>query len=384
MPRLRVCTKAQRDEYEIIIGRNVLSSSGASARRWLGKEARKIALISNSTVLGYYGQEVLDSLKASGFDVSQQVVGDGERFKSLKTIEQVLAFLSERDLQRSDGIVAFGGGVIGDLAGFAAAVYLRGISFVYLPTTLLAQIDSSVGGKTGVNLVRGKNLVGAFHQPAGVLSDLKTLHTLPKREIVSGACELVKQSVISSRRLFNQTMNVLQSLNQNLDTLSSADFESLIAAHCSFKASVVSNDERESLNRNDNRSRRILNFGHTVGHAIESLTGYRRFRHGEAVGIGMLVAGELSKNLGLLSASELDLLTEAIDLCGRLPKTSDLSADEILNSLHHDKKSVAGNIHWVLLEGIGHPRIMSGEKIKPRVLQESLREGLKKATKLRK
>jgi 3-dehydroquinate synthase len=180
---------------------------------------------------------------------------------------------------------------------------------------------------------------------------------LPKREVTSGCCEIVKQGVISSRRLFDQTMNALRNLNSNAHDLSSVEFEGLIAAHCAFKASVVRNDEREARHRTDLHSRRILNFGHTAGHAIESVTSYRRFRHGEAVGIGMIIAGLLSRNLGLLADDEFELLTEAIELCGKLPPTDDLDSAQVLKSIVHDKKKVAGYIQWVLLEGIGKPTL---------------------------
>lgn len=186
---------------------------------------------------------------------------------------------------------------MGDLAGFAAAVYLRGVPFVQIPTTLLAQIDSSVGGKTGVNLPAGKNLIGCFHQPSAVIVDVETLTTLPPRELVAGWCETIKQGAVGSRKLFKQTTDFLR-LFDSKSPLCSSQLEDLIACHCSFKAAIVASDEREDIVRRDHRSRRILNFGHTIGHALEAVTSYRRFRHGEAVGHGILVAGELSKNLG--------------------------------------------------------------------------------------
>src|SRR5439155_13101588 len=195
-------------------------------------------------------------------------------------------------------------GVVGDLAGFAAATYLRGIAFVQVPTTLLAQIDASVGGKTGVNLPAGKNLVGAFHQPHLVVIDIQTLRTLPQRELTAGWCEAVKQGAVGSRRLFDQTDRLLSSNGTDFSLCfekeeSQTEVCDAIAAHCSFKAAIVAGDEREDIGRTDRRSRRILNFGHTTAHALEKLTGYRRFRHGEAVGYGILVAGEISKNVGI-------------------------------------------------------------------------------------
>jgi len=300
-------------------------------------------------------------------------MSDGERHKSIQTVENVLRFFNESELERSDGVVALGGGVVGDVAGFAAAIYLRGLPFIQIPTTLLSQVDSSVGGKTGVNLPGGKNLVGSFHQPATVLSDIETLRTVPPRELIAGWCECVKQGAVGSRRLFKETTDLLEeSATQGL--LISSQLENLIASHCAFKAWIVSGDEREDPNRSDRRSRRILNFGHTIGHALEAITSYRRFRHGEAVGQGMLVAGELSKNLGLLDETELELLNKAVSLCGPLPSAKDLDERAVLNALSHDKKRTGGDVKWVLLERIGRARIVDGKEISPMLIRKSVRE----------
>ena len=375
MPRLQVHTKARQHEYEIQIGRGFLADAGRVARGCLGEQAQRIALISNKKVFALYGPTVTRSLDASGFSVSRWLMGDGERHKTMQTADKALRFLSEAGLERSDGVVALGGGVVGDLAGFAAAVYLRGVRFIQLPTTLLAQIDSSVGGKTGVNLATGKNLVGSFHQPGAVVIDLETLATLPARELVAGWCECVKQGAVSSRKLFKQTTDFLADFNSRPIAIS-AELERLIASHCAFKASIVAADEREDSARRDRRSRRILNFGHTIAHALEAVTNYRRLRHGEAVGHGMLVAGELSKNLGLLAQSELELLRRAVSLCGPLPNAGDLDAAAIISAIARDKKRTAGRVQWVLLESIGGPRIVDGKEIGPRLLRQSLRDGL--------
>jgi 3-dehydroquinate synthase len=266
--------------------------------------------------------------------------------------------------------------VVGDLAGFAAAIYLRGLSLVQVPTTLLSQIDSSVGGKTGINLPTGKNLVGAFHQPSQVFIDTETLVSLPPRELVSGFCEIVKQALISDASLFEMTVACLQEQAHAPDFLLSPEFERLIAAQCGFKASIVANDERESTSRTDTKSRRVLNFGHTTAHALETITDYRYFRHGEAVGYGMLVAGELSRNLGLIDSGELESLRDAVRLCGPLPRADHLDTDQITGALKHDKKSVGGQVNWVLLEGIGRPKIVEGRLISAKSLRLSLRAGL--------
>jgi 3-dehydroquinate synthase len=308
--------------------------------------------------------------------VTPWLTGDGEQYKSVQTTEKVLRFLSETGIERSDGVVALGGGVIGDVAGFAAAVYLRGVPFIQIPTTLLAQVDSSVGGKTGVNLPTGKNLVGSFHQPDAVVIDIETLTTLPARELGAGWCECVKQGAVSSRKLFKQTTDFLK-LFKSQGVLASPQLEELIASHCAFKASIVAADEREDLARRDRRSRRILNFGHTIAHALEAVTNYRRFRHGEAVGHGMLVAGELSKNLGLLKQSELELLRQAVSRCGLLPTAGDLDRRAVIDAIAQDKKRIAGHVQWVLLERIGQPHIVDGKEISPGLLRKSVGEGLR-------
>jgi 3-dehydroquinate synthase len=380
---VRVRTTAQSDEYEIKIAPNALREIGTDARRWTGDESRRIAVVSNDKVFGYYGARVLRSLKASKFDVLVFLVPDGERHKTLTTVERILKFLNDHKFGRTDAVVALGGGVAGDIAGFSASVFMRGIPFINAPTTLLSQIDASVGGKTGVNLETGKNLVGAFHQPRGVVADLTTLKTLPRRELIAGCCEMVKQGAVSGKQLFKQTIDFLKDLNSHPRALESTALEKLVAAQCTFKRSIVVQDERESTRRNDRRSRKILNFGHTVGHALEAVTEYRRYRHGEAVGVGMIAAGEISKNLGMLPDSELKLLIDGIRMCGPLPRSNDIPVDAILNSIRNDKKNVAGDMQWVLLERIGKPRIVSGKEISSQLLKRSVRDALLLASTLR-
>lgn len=378
MPRLQVRTRGRQHEYQIRIGRGILPEAGNIARGCFGKRTERIALISNPKVFSLYGSTVSKSLLSSGFSVSNWLIGDGERYKSVRTAERTLRFLNAARIERSDGVVALGGGVVGDLAGFAAAVYLRGVPFLQIPTTLLAQIDSSVGGKTGVNLPTGKNLIGCFHQPSAVILDVETLTTLPSRELVAGWCETIKQGSVGSRKLFKQTTDFLALLNSK-SVLISSQLEDLIASHCAFKASIVAADEREDISRYDTRSRRILNFGHTIGHALEAVTNYRRFRHGEAVGHGILAAGELSKNLGLLDQSELELLSHAVRLCGPLPSARDLDESTVISAIAHDKKRTAGHVQWILLERIGRPRIVDGKEINDAVLRKSLRHALRKS-----
>ena len=373
MQRLEISLKQEARSSEINIGRGI--------RRKLGelipfKAPRRAGIISNKRVFDLYGRDVVRSLKAAGFRTFEWLMPEGERYKSFPSLEKAVAFLSENRFERNDLVVALGGGVVGDLAGFAAAIYLRGVPLVQVPTTLLSQIDSSVGGKTGINLPVGKNLVGAFHQSSSVLIDTETLVSLPPRELVSGFCEMVKQALVADQSLFEMTVNCLKNNSSKREFLLSPDFEKLIAAQCRFKASIVANDERESTSRSDAKSRRILNFGHTTAHALETITKYRWFRHGEAVGYGMLVAGELSRDLGLIDAGELQQLREAVGLCGPLPRADNLDINQIIRALKHDKKSVAGQINWVLLEGIGRPRIVEGRLISAKSLRLSLRAGL--------
>jgi 3-dehydroquinate synthase len=377
LPRLHVRIQARQDKYEIRIGRGILSGSGKVARSCLGNQARRIALISNEKVFSLYGATVIKSLHACDFSVKHWLMGEGERHKTVGTAETALRFLNETRIGRSDAVISLGGGVVGDLAGFAAAIHLRGIPFIQIPTTLLAQVDSSIGGKTGVNLPAGKNLVGSFHQPRAVVIDIKTLATLPSRELVAGWCETVKQGAVGSRELFTQTTDFLRLFKSN-EVLSSPQMEKLIASHCAFKALIVAADEREDPERRDRHSRRILNFGHTVAHALEAVTSYRRFRHGEAVGHGMLVAGELSKNLGLLDQSELELLYEGVSLCGPLPSAHGLNASALISAIARDKKRAGGQVQWALLERIGRARIVDGREISAGLLKRSLQKALGK------
>jgi len=371
MHRLEISLKQTARRSEINIGSGI--------RRDLGQllpGRGRVGIISNPRVFDLYGRDVKRSLKAAGFKTLEWLMPEGERYKSFSILEKAVTFLSENRFERDDLVMALGGGVVGDLAGFSAAIYLRGLPLIQVPTTLLSQIDSSVGGKTGINLPTGKNLVGAFHQPSSVFIDTETLASLPPRELVSGFCEMVKQALISDTSLFEMTVNCLQKQTANGDLLRSAEFENLIAAQCRFKASIVANDERESTSRTDVKSRRVLNFGHTTAHALETITNYRYFRHGEAVGYGMLVAGELSRNLGLIDSGELKTLRDAVGLCGPLPRAANLDTGEIMRALKHDKKSVDGQINWVLLEGIGRPKIVEGRLISAKSLRLSLRAGL--------
>jgi 3-dehydroquinate synthase len=272
--------------------------------------------------------------------------------------------LIERRVERSDVIVALGGGVVGDLAGFVAATYLRGVRLIQVPTTLLAQIDSSVGGKTAVNHALGKNLIGSFHQPTLVAIDPNLLHTLPARQIQAGLYEVIKYGVIRDRRLFDRVARRIDRLRK----LESEDLEHLIARCCAIKADVVRSDEFES------GLRRILNFGHTVGHALEAVTHYRRFLHGEAVGHGMRAASRISERLGLLPTGDRETIETGIASVGRLPLANTLALDDIISAMHRDKKVERGRAAFVLPVEIG--KVVTRSDVPPQVVRAALKDAL--------
>jgi 3-dehydroquinate synthase len=287
---------------------------------------------------------------------------DGERHKTLGSVSRVYEALVRAGADRASTIIAFGGGVIGDLAGFAAATYLRGVDLVQVPTTLLGQVDSAVGGKVGVNLAQGKNLVGAFHPPALVVSDPLLLATLPRREFRSGLYEVVKYGVIASRDLFER-------VSAGLPDVFARDPDALhpiIVESCRIKADIVGRDERDA------GPRRVLNLGHTVGHALETLTRYRRFLHGEAVALGMLVAAGLAVSRAAMDAADHDRLKQTIAQMGPLPTLGDLSATDALSAIRLDKKVVAGRLHFVLPTAIGAVSIV--DDVAERELVRAMRE----------
>ena len=382
MQRVAVRVPAREIKYEIRIGPGLISELGKAARQAMGPGARRAALISNRKVFDLFGEKVLRALRSSGFDCSVWLMKDGEQHKSMRSLETALTFFSKSGLERNDVVVALGGGVVGDLTGFAAATYLRGVAFIQVPTTLLAQIDASVGGKTGLNTAAGKNLVGAFHQPRLVLIDTDTLQTLPQRELTAGWCEAIKQGAAGDRKLFDRTVRLLRN-GTHAASVQHTNLAATIAAHCRFKAAIVAGDEREAIDRTDRRSRKILNFGHTTAHALEAVTNYRRFRHGEAVGYGMMVAAEISKSLGMLKPDELELLRRAVRACGPLPRADDLEIDELMGAMKGDKKSVGGQIKWVLLEAVGRARIVDGREVNRRALRKALQEGLQQRDRIK-
>ncbi|MGI8409905.1 MAG: 3-dehydroquinate synthase [Pyrinomonadaceae bacterium] len=374
--------KLQRpiSEYEIRVGHDLLDGCGEWAKNLLSEKPGRTALVSNRKIFGLFGDTVKNSLVNAGFQVSVCLIGDGEKHKNFQTLRQTLEFFGEKRFSRSDTVIALGGGVVGDLAGFAASIYLRGITFLQIPTTLLAMIDSSVGGKTAVNSGFGKNLIGSFYQPNGVLADIKTLGTLPKREVTAGFCEAVKQGAVGGEKLFDLTAGFLEKY-QPLDNRKRLadqgflnEFENLLAAHINFKVEIVRNDEREAVGNTDKSSRKILNFGHTLAHSLEKVTDYRYLKHGEAVGYGIMFAALLSKKLGLLPENQVKSLNDVVHRTGKLPSISHIDPEIVFDTFKYDKKLVNDSLHWILLNGIGKPIIFPHANIPHLTLMTALEE----------
>lgn len=331
--------------YEIHIGAGLYRTLGERLRQTFGDTTRTVVVVTNPKVAARYASFVLAGVAAAGFRGHLCVVPDGERYKTLRTATRIWDACVAHRLERRDVLLALGGGVVGDLTGFAAATYLRGVAYVQLPTTLLAMIDSAVGGKTGVNHRAGKNLIGAFHQPALVVADLETLTTLPRREWNAGWHEAVKYGVIRDADLFAR-------LEARLPLAPRGDLPwdwlaEVVADCCRIKADIVARDERES------GERKLLNFGHTVGHALEAVTAYRRFRHGEAVGIGMVAACRIAVRLGRFAAAEAARVERLVRRIGRLPGTEGVAVGDLLEAMRRDKKAAQGRLHFILPSRIG-------------------------------
>jgi 3-dehydroquinate synthase len=342
MQHVRVDVHSAGGDYSILIGDGLADRAAERLDEWRVGPRRFV--VSNPVVWRFHGPRMTAALP--GAEVI--LVPDGERHKHLASVARIYDALVRAGADRGSVVVAVGGGVIGDMAGFAAATFLRGIGLVQVPTTLLAQVDASVGGKVGVNLAAGKNLVGAFYPPRLVVTDPLFLRTLPRREYRAGLYEMIKYGIACSADLFAR----LDREAAHLANPRSVDIATLIADCCRIKAAIVSADEREA------GGRRVLNFGHTAGHAIEALTGYRRFRHGEAVAWGMLVAAQVAAGRGLISEDEDRALKAIVMRLGPLPPVANLPADGILDLVKRDKKVVDGSLHFVLPAGIGATQIV--------------------------
>lgn len=310
------------------------------------KLGKKMLLVSNPTVFDHYGERAIAALTRVGFDVAPCLLPDGEQYKTLDSIQIIYDAALAHRIERSSTFVSLGGGVIGDMTGFAAATWLRGVHFVQVPTTLLAMVDASIGGKTGVNHPQGKNLIGAFYQPRLVLLDPDTLKTLPPREFRAGMAEVIKYGVIWDADLFEK-LEMAAGISTH-GTLPEELLQTILARSCQAKADVVSQDEKES------GLRAILNYGHTIGHAVESLTGYTSVIHGEAVAIGMVAAGQLAVELGKWDAAlqqrQIDLIRKT-ELPTQIPAA--LDAQAVVEILQTDKKVEAGQVKFILPSAIG-------------------------------
>ncbi len=361
MDPIRIDVATPSRSYPVTIGDGLLDRLARQLDDVRAPERRFV--VSSPVVWRFHGSRVARALG----DVTPILLPDGERFKQLPNVSRVHDTLIRAHADRATTVVTFGGGVVGDLAGFAAATYLRGIPLVHVPTTLLAQVDASIGGKVGVNHPLGKNLIGAFYQPHAVLIDPSVLGSLPRREFRAGLYEVIKYGMTSSAPLFNR-------LSRELTAIFARDPNTLtavIAESCRIKAQVVSADERES------GPRRILNFGHTAGHALEAVTKYRRYRHGEAVAYGMLVAAELAVARGALAERDRAALSQLIAHLGPLPPVVDVSAAQVLDAMKHDKKMAAGRLHVVLATAIGATAIV--DDVTEKEMRSALLEaGMKK------
>jgi 3-dehydroquinate synthase len=344
---IRVTIAASSQSYEALIEHGLLRSAGAYLNE-LMPEVKRYFIITVPGIRKLYGKYLAGSFESVKLEHHFVEMPDGERRKNLATIEQAASKLVKLGADRNSVVVAFGGGVVGDMAGFLASIYMRGIPFVQVPTTFLAQIDSSVGGKTGVNLNEGKNLLGTFQQPRMVLADTAVLRSLPEREYRSGLFEALKAGIIRDPRIFE----FMESNRERILSRDSSSLEWLIAECVRVKAGVVSEDEQE------HGVRRILNLGHTVGHALEAETQYRHFLHGEAVAWGMVAAAMISVGLQLTSSVTAQRIIGLILSYGSLPKV-DVRGKAVIKRLTRDKKTVEGKVHFILPIEIGKVNIVS-------------------------
>ena len=337
-----ICVQAGEKTYDVIVGAELLSKTDALIGEKLS--GRACAVISDENVASHFAETVLRSLKAADRQPTLITVPAGEESKTMERAEAICQRMIEAGLDRSSFVVALGGGMVGDLAGFVAAIYHRGIPCVQIPTTLLAQVDSSIGGKTAVNTAAGKNLIGAWHQPALVISDVDTLTTLPPREFRQGFAEIIKHAVMRDSDMFEM-----------LQRFDRAELAALIRRNVEIKAGIVAADERETTGE-----RALLNFGHTIGHAIERAGEYRSFLHGEAVSLGMVAACEISVRKVGLSEAERERIVrtlEAFELPTRLP--ADFPREKIQSAIPFDKKFAEGQVRFVVVPKIGSARLVT-------------------------
>ncbi|WP_028309932.1 3-dehydroquinate synthase [Derxia gummosa] len=355
MHRLEVALDER--SYPIAIGRDALAQSD-----WIGViRGKQVAVVTNETVGPLHLAKLTSALDAAGKSVTVVTLPDGEEYKTAETLDLIYSALLEARCDRKTTLVALGGGVVGDMTGFAAATYMRGVPFIQVPTTLLAQVDSSVGGKTGINHRLGKNMIGAFYQPRFVVADLATLDTLPARELSAGLAEVIKHGAIVDA-------GFLGWIEENIDALVARDAAALghsVLRSCEIKSEVVAGDEFESGRR------AILNFGHTFGHAVEAGLGYGVWLHGEAVGVGMVLAARLSQRLGYLDEAAVQRLTSIIGRAGLPTRAPEMPVKRWLNLMAVDKKAEGGEVRYILLRGLGNAVV---EAVDEAIVAEVLRE----------
>ena len=357
----------KKDSYNIVIGNNILNLLGRYILKLnIGRDAY---VITNACIKKKHGRLLNNSLRQSSFQVRFKLVPDTEKSKSIQMASAIIRDMTLHDKRKRIFIVAFGGGVIGDLAGFIASIYKRGIPYIQLPTTLLAQVDSAIGGKTAVDLIQGKNLLGAFYQPRLVFSDVALLKTLDIRQVQNGLAEVIKYGVIKDAAFFTYLeKNYSDILGLKLPVL-----EFIVARSSSIKAKVVELDERE-----ERGLRTILNFGHTIGHAIEAAGRYKRYSHGQAIALGMLVACGISKKMGLTGNTTVGRIENLIKKAGLPTKIEKISAPDIIRAHYRDKKFKGPENKFVLIRGIGKTVIRKNIPLK--IIKEALKERLWRAT----
>ena len=359
-----VTVKLGSRSYRILIHNGILSRSGSLAADLA--VAKTAVIITNTTVAPLYLQTVRRSFEQSSFSVHDIILPDGEQYKQLSTLDSIYRKLLEIGLDRSSALIALGGGVVGDITGFAASTFLRGVPFIQIPTTLLSQVDSSVGGKTGINLEGGKNMAGTFYQPSIVIIDPDVLQTLDRQEFRSGMAEVIKYGIISDRDFFS----FLHQHMQEALHLEPAALVRILQTCCCIKADITSADERE------HGIRSFLNFGHTLGHAVETLTQYRSYSHGQAVAIGMAAAARISHDRGFCSREDAETVLSLLKQAGLPTDIPDRPADEYVDVMKKDKKHTGSLIRMVLMKNIGEVFL---EDMAP----ETLRSCLKRALNLR-
>lgn len=352
--------KLDKRSYDIVVGKKIIRSLDKYLKRLNIGDCAYI--ITNTWVKNKYGKELTRALVRGGFSFKVKTIPDTEKSKSIATLSLVIRDLAKFDLKKRTFVIALGGGVTGDLSGLVASIYKRGIPYIQIPTTLLAQVDSAIGGKTAVDLKEGKNLVGAFYQPRLVFSDVALLGSLSPRQLRTGLAEVIKYGIIKDSRLFTYLERKLRNILQlNPDTLAH-----IVKASSKIKADIVRRDERE-----EKGLRTVLNFGHTIGHAIEAAAGFNKYTHGEAVALGMLVASGISERLGLINNALTKRIENLVKSAGLPLRIENIRLKDIISAYHHDKKFIGAKNRLVLITGLGRTKVT--QDVPLRIIEEEIR-----------